>query len=249
VNDVLRDRDAYILFYAREEATGMGRPPKRKAGIAFANDVPITPPKKVYNTIEKSNGTSNGKHMVSDDEDDNSGTHKLTPQKSREPLESMANRVQGQSFREERTYAKPNGFGGRRAQATSQTQSQPPQVIRGAESQFFKDLDKHNHPSQSTASRDNDKGVRAQSRPTLTKHSPAPLQITSHNPYAADKDPFYTGAIQSQQRRPNYPGIASQLQPGVTSSFNRDDRKLGIKAQRDGLGIRLNRKHLMQRRI
>jgi hypothetical protein len=132
VDDVIRDRDAYILLYAREEASGMERPPKRKAGIAFANDVPIAPPKKVYNAIEKPNGTSNGKHIVSNDEDDNSGTHKLTPQKPREPLESMANKVQGQSFREERTYAKPNGFGGRRPQAPSQAQSQPPEVIRGA---------------------------------------------------------------------------------------------------------------------
>lgn len=227
---MLRDRDAYILFYARDDAGGMGGTPKRKADSAFAEDLPSSsPPKKMRNGLEKMNGSSPLNPQRTLDDDDS--RPKSSPQPSREPLKSMPNgnlTTQPSKFQQAYVHS-PNGLN--RKPSPKSPKRQTPQVIRGAGTSFFKDLNTHNHTQSPTSNDDKP----AQPRPTA-KHTPKPLKTTSINPYAyTDKDPFYHGAMHSQQRRaPKYPGIQSAIQPGANKAFMDNTA-----ARRDEFGIKI----------
>jgi hypothetical protein len=248
---VLKDRDAYILFYARDDSGGT---PRRSEEMDIVSEHFLTPlqTKKPANGLsETSRLSSSGQKRsfnedrttespskrprLSDDEDSHPKSKMAKDAKSREPLKTVTN-----------GFISPASL--QTAEPVSWKSLQPPNVQRPNPPSKL--------PPQSPLSKSDiprpEKNIQFSKDPTRQRsgkpnHKITPLLTTDANPYA-DTDPFAAGVYLGQQRqsekqkshgiRPKYPGIGSQLVPGSNRDFMRTEKTL---AQRSDLGIRLNK--------
>jgi hypothetical protein len=267
VAEVLRDRNAYLLFYARDDlGNGVGR---RTGLIASANDTLSSPStNKLVNGAKRMNGSSsspgqkrlldeeqlNGESppkrlRVSDNEEEHRDNHKAA---SRQPLKTVIDgNMDPQIPTIHRTYTKPtptitNGHTQPRLDSLSRSVNRPyspKQIPRdvGGSKKFFREV--HNLPQPTSKP--------LQERVGTPKHKIKALETTTFNVYANVRDPFVEGAMKGQQRksqpRPSYPGISSAIVPGANREFERNSgMKNGMSSQRDILGVKVRRRDAMR---
>lgn len=251
LNDVLRDRDAYILFYARDDSGGS--PESSEGSVKASNDASgPSPTKKLVNGFtETSRPSSSGQKRSldedrktespskrprpSDDEDEHPKSQPAKREKSREPLATVAN-----GFLSPASPRTTDPFIWKPFQAPN---VQRPKQLSKTPPQFSSPKPDIRHPYK-TFQFSKDSGQQRSGKPS---HRITPLLTTESNPYV-ESDPFAAGVYLGQQRqnekqksqhpRPKYPGIGSQLVPGSTQAFSRQEKTL---AQRSDLGIRFNK--------
>ena len=238
--EVLKDKDAYILFYARDDGGHGGSVNGTPNGRLTT---PLQSP--LSRSVSKMNGgTTASAKRPADDSDHYSPSPAKRPRTSddevaegnsatsikavREPLKSVtkhefrpsvlrpSNVTHGTQYR-----PSLNGFESKRfaneipATQIRRSVQQPPKIISGAECRFFKEIEPK-APKQN--------GTHSKARS---------FETTTRNPYLDDNDndPFVTGAMIAQQRKGlKFAGIVSAIVPGETRSFN--NKVDGIKHKR-----------------
>jgi len=237
---VLKDKNAYILFYARDDGghggsvngspSSMPTTPLQSTlsnGVRKMNGTTTASPKREAEDSDRDSPPPAKRQRTSDveaDEDTSTPSTKVV----REPLKPVTKPVNKQSF------VRPSDFtpgtynrsslngsnskrpaGEIRSAQVQRPSQQPPRIISGAECRFFKEI-------EPKAPKQNGTHLKARS-----------LETTTRNPYLDDndKDPFVTGAMIAQRRKGNrFPGLAPAIVPGETRSFN--NKVDGIKHKR-----------------
>jgi hypothetical protein len=302
LNEVLRDRDAYILFYAREDPTTTQKQ-------TVPNDSTLKSPLHVSkpNGINGNTSTSGKKRPLQDPDDEPSKRRRLSDDEDDEdsdrevgkpnalaeqkPTKSVNNgNLDTKLSNPQRIYSKtsissitspPNStlmsnashrpYGPKqlpipRIDKSQQSPQQRPEVKRGAQSQFFRDLQSKNDAqhrplsSQSLSEKQIPKknGLkqsisRQQQHPQAPRHRLSQYDYSNTSPLDnPDAEPFANGYQQSARNRNQgksgrpqlrFPGgVSSAIQPGETSSFMKDvDGKKGPFSTSDGIKIRRNK--------
>jgi hypothetical protein len=275
LSDVLKDSDAYILFYARDD-------PHESNGKAKSNGLHSSPSITKPNGVSL-NGSSGKKRPIdeetrnerskrqrqSEDEDDDL---EITPSSPLVPNKSQTSvNIQAKTSTTQRTYGKPQlpNSGTSHNRLMSQNairkkyspKSFPPpskslqsssQVARSTENSFFQQVHKHDIPSKPQPLTSNSQPLIKKQNSHRQHHqrSPGQLHTTNINPYVVDEDkePFVYGFDKGAQHRSHikYPGLPSQLRPGATTMFMQDPMSKSGMLTTSGNGIKLKRKDRMR---
>jgi hypothetical protein len=247
---VLKDKDVYILFYARDDSGGK---PYRSEEMATESNEFQTPLQKktLANGFSETNGTSSSGQKRSFDEDSGTASPPKRPKYTRS-LRDVEGRLPQSPQAKEKTPLKlsTNAFVSpaiiKTAGPISSKPFQPLNVQRPSIFTAFIQTPS-SKPDMSLPEKNNQFSKDpTQQRSGKPNHKITPLLTTDSNPYA-DTDPFADGVFIGQQRqsekqkshvRPRYPGIGSQLVPGSNRAFTRNEKTL---AQRSGLGIEFDK--------
>lgn len=266
---MLKDSDAYILFYARDDpARDIGKVEVASNGlhsspsITKPNGLGVNGSSGKKRPMEESTDSRSKRQRQSDDEDDDLEITP-SPQISSKSLTSINKRnIPAKPLATtQRTYG--NNLSNNYDQISLHTTTHKPygpkviptppkpnplQVTRGSESRFFQQLSQHDNLPKSTTNQQQPSTKKQNPRPQPPKRPTNQLETTSINPYIPDpdKDPFAHGFSGGQRGFPvRYPGVASQLRPGATSSFL-NDRGSSHSMLSNNDGIKIKRRDKMR---
>jgi hypothetical protein len=268
---VLRDRTAYLLFYARDDP-GKARPPTtngihKSPSIAASDKINGTPPspgsKRPLNGESTPESPKRRKvtYEISDDDDDVEFV-KPAPPKSRKPFGNVNSTSANSPSLPNKlaTYGKPPVM---RPTSSPQPPYKPysPKAIP-LKSKFFEELNKNKPVPIPTTPPAKPSAVQPSKPPTQEPQTyradkprrPTQLETTTQNP-SLGNDPFVEGFVfasinqqanaVAKHTKPGlkYYGIQSQFHPGANALFDRDftGKKKSVAQQRDQLGIKTNR--------
>ena len=252
LENVLKDRNAYILFYARDDP-GKSRPPTVN-GIYQSRSIA---PSDKFNVIPSSPGTKRPstekltppecpkRRKVADDiSDEEVESAKPGLPKPRKPLGDVNNTTNSPSVPMKTTAYDKQSIKQSRPN-TSQTPTRPlgpkempspSRALQPSRSTFFEQL-RQNDPAPPPSVRKQSIQVTKPAtqgpqvyRPDKPRRQPQ-LETTTQNPASKD-DPFVDGYTTASSRQAKqsisnppgikYPGIQSQIQPGANEAYNRD---------------------------
>jgi len=252
LENVLKDRNAYILFYARDDpgksrpatVNGVDQSPSIATSDKF-NVIPSLPGIKRYSTGELVPPECPKRRKVADDiSDEEVESAKPALPKPRKPFGDVNNTTNSPSVPTKTTVYGKQSIKQSRPN-TSQTPTRlygpkelpsPSRAFQPSRSTFFEQL-RQNDPAPPPsvrkqpiqASKRATQGPQVY-RPDKPRRQPQ-LETTTQDPALKD-DPFADGytiastrqAKQSISKSPGikYPGIQSQIQPGANEAYNRD---------------------------
>src|SRR5438105_3921873 len=251
--DVLLDRDAYILFYARDDRRSGSTPSGDKERSTNSLSSPLLVKKPVNGFIgperpsaskqkrpldeDRETESPSKRLRLSDDENDSPKPHAKS-EKIREPLKTVTNG--------DLSSASPQ-----RPQVSGQSRGKPSQLRNFERPKQTSNIPATYPPNKTATSHLGATSLHFRGDPATSQrsgkpiHRINPLQTTSSNPYV-DSDPFAAGVLLGQQRqsekqksqaRPKFPGIGSQLTPGSNQAFL-DHKTL---SRRNDLGIQIDK--------
>ena len=238
----MKDRNAYILFYARDDP-GKPRPPTmngvhKSPSIAPSdklNVIPSSPVTKRPSTEESAPPECPKRRKVTDDiSEEEAEFTKPAPLKSRKPLGDVNNTTNSPSLPMKTTvYGKQ--FTKQSRPSTSQTPTRPygpkeipppSQALQPSRSTFFDQLRQNDPPPPSSVTKQPIQTAKPATpgpqvyRPDKPRRQPQ-LETTTQNPSLKDEDPFADGytiasARQAKQSTKKPPGIKY---PGIQSQI------------------------------
>ena len=248
--EVLLDRDAYILFYARDDKRSGSTPSGDKERSTNSLSSPLLAQRPVNGFIgperpsaskqkrpfdeDRETESPSKRLRLSDDENDSLKPHAKS-EKIREPLKTVTNG--------DLSSASP--------QVSRQSSGKPSQPRNFEQPKQASNTHAFYPPLKTATSRLGAPGLHFRGDPATSQrsgksiHRINPLQTTSSNPYV-DSDPFAAGVLlgqlrqsekQKSQGRPKFPGIGSQLTPGSNQAFL-DHKTL---SRRNELGIQIDK--------
>ena len=237
MREVLTDRDAYILFYARVDSGS----DILTDGSIFAKPSPrpLTPVKLVNGVSHSSpsSGKKRGVDEASYEDLEIESPPKRQRQSSEENVPSPPKSIMKKSLINGDHSKKPLEPLKLRPFANINGTETPKLQAEGSRRVYS---EKRIPVGFSDSSTDNRKEVikpiKYDSQKDIPRlHKPRSLIVTSNNPYK--DDPFSDGVMQARQRvgRPFHGGIPPAITPGATRAFTRE-----------GLGLKIRRKDMMR---